>query len=92
MAVTYEQLVSAGMDDAQARLLASELRARDWTGHPMVVTLAGIAVATLIAVLGWLAISVTDLRTEVTRDIALLRDGQATLQSDVTEILARLPD
>ena len=70
MAVTYEQLISVGMSEGQARLLASELRARDWTSHPMVVAL----VVVFLGFQGWLAFSVTDLRTEVTRDIAVLSE------------------
>ena len=88
MAVTYEQLIGAGMSEAQARLLAGHEPRRDWTGHLMVVTLAGVFATALIGVLGWLAISVTNMQTS----IALLQEGQTALQSDVTEILARLPD
>ena len=70
--------------DVVQRLAVLERQRRDWTGHPMVVMLAGVVAAALIGVLigvlSWLAVGVMNLQT----DVALLQKGQ-------TEILARLP-
>ena len=85
--MTYEQLISVGMSEAQARLLAGELQQhgkRDLTSNPMAMAL----VVVFLGFQSWLAFSVTDLRTEVTRDIALLQDDVAEMKELLDE---RLP-
>ena len=93
MAATYEQLIGVGMSEAQARLLAVKLDGhggrRDLSSNPMVVTLVGCAAAAvftaLIGILAWMAVSIVDLRTEFTREIALLQQGQAAILERLSE-------
>ena len=81
MAVTYEQLVSVGMSEAQARLLAAELQERDnWARHSMVVAL----VVVFLGFQGWLALSVANLQT----DVALLQNGQSRLEAGQADLEA----
>ena len=106
MPATYEQLVSAGMTEAQARLLANEdYGKRDLTRNPMVVLFA----ATFLAFQGWLALSVTNVAEGLIRleerlirleerQIRLeegqiqLEEGQIRLEAEVGAINDSLAD
>ena len=84
MTVTNEHLGHAGMGSVRT----DGLQRYNWTWHPMAVTLAGVVCAGMLTALFWLVVSVTELRTEVARnigelrtDIALLQDGQERLEA-----------
>ena len=85
MAATYEQLIGAGMSEAQARLLANDqqrARTRDPMAVAIVATVIGVSLTALLGGLAWLALSVTDLRTEVT----LLQESMARLEESQTRL------
>ena len=100
MAATYEQLIAVRMSEAQARLLAGELR-RERTRDPMAVavvaTVTGVSLTALFGCLAWLALSVTDLRTEVAlfqerqirmeKKIDALADEMAEIKALIAELL-----
>ena len=90
MAVTREEFISAGMSEAQARLLNRMQRQRDhqydWTRHPVVVALVSVGFAALLGAMGWLAVSVMNVQTDVARLEAKV-DG---LADDVGRVEAKL--
>ena len=91
MSVTREELQEAGASPELARILAERLPRRapsDPTRNPMVVALAGIALAAFLSTLGWLVLTTADTRTEV----ALLGVGQAALEERMASLEGRMGD
>ena len=82
MAVTSDELRNAGASAELAAILSRELRRGDLTRHPMAV----VAVGAFLAFLGWLAVTVTDMRGEMRANQAQTEARIDALAADVSEI------
>ncbi len=63
----------------------------DLTRHPMAVTLAGVLLAGFLTFLGWIAVSVSDLKAgqeRLSAEIDGIRTGQERLSTEIAELKA----
>ncbi len=92
IAVTSEELRNAGASVELTAIPFRELRCGDMAGDSMAVGLTAVLLAASLGFMGWLAVTVTDLRGEMRANQAQTEARIDALAADVAEVKAGLSE